>query len=493
MCSICNNVHSLGLHASQGLNQETAFIEGKVAGASTAKKLLKKIDRHRDSVTHIKSEKILRSRETDAITQSLKVSQTLFEERHKENIDATVKVFRTAYECAKSQLAFTQHSRLIELQGLNGDSCGNILFSDRACASIVEHVGCEMRLEIIQYIVANNCKFSVLVDESTSVANVQSMVIYLRTVFDSEVCVYFIGLVPVALATAEGLQATLLEFLYSVGLTDEIMSSQFVGFCSDGASTMTGQHNGLAALLTRKFPLLKSFHCMAHRLELAVKNAVDTVNPVSHFRDLVEGLYKIYSMSPKNQREIDLIAAEFLIELMRVQKVFNVRWVFSSFTSVKALLRNFPALFRHFSQLSSPESERKSKEKSKFSGFAKKLQSWYVIAESCMLKDALRCLQFMSLYLQADKASVIDALVHVESCQNKLLVMKTDAGPSLHKFLDSFDADGCYKGIEIVQNASDYQNFVSLRARFFQALYDRQSGSTILHRAQKHPIRCQCP
>ena len=68
---------------------------------------------------------------------------------------------------------------------------------------------------------------------------------------------------------------------------------------------------------------------------MAVKNAIDTVNSVSHFRDLVEGVYKVYSLSPKNQREIELIAGDIALELMKMQTVF---WVFSSFMSVAALL-----------------------------------------------------------------------------------------------------------------------------------------------------------
>lgn len=84
---------------------------------------------------------------------------------------------------------------------------------------------------------------------------------------------------------------------------------------------------------------------MAHRLEQDVKNAADTITPMSRFHDLLEGLYKAYSMCPKNQLEIDIIAIEFSIELIKVPKVFDVRWVFSSFMSVKVLLRNVPALF----------------------------------------------------------------------------------------------------------------------------------------------------
>ena len=59
-----------------------------------------------------------------------------------------------------------------------------------------------------------------------------------------------------------------------IGLSDDLMASQFVGFCSDGASCMIGEHRGVATQLKAKFPLhaLQTFHCMAHRLELAVKN-----------------------------------------------------------------------------------------------------------------------------------------------------------------------------------------------------------------------------
>ena len=106
------------------------------------------------------------------------------------------------------------------------------------------------------------------------------------------------------IATAAGLEKTLITFCNSIGLSDDIMSKQLIGFCSDGASTMIGEHGGLAALLKKKFPLIKSVHCMAHRLELAVKNTVDTVNPVSHFRILLDAIYSFQPVfqKPKGNR-----------------------------------------------------------------------------------------------------------------------------------------------------------------------------------------------
>ena len=67
-----------------------------------------------------------------------------------------------------------------------------------------------------------------------------------------------------------------------------MLCTQFVGFCSDGASCVVGQHRSVAAVLKAKYPQLKTFHCMAHRLELAVKNSVDTVNIASHFTMFVQ-------------------------------------------------------------------------------------------------------------------------------------------------------------------------------------------------------------
>ena len=48
------------------------------------------------------------------------------------------------------------------------------------------------------------------------------------------------------------------------------MSSRIVGFYADGANVNTGQRNGVVSLLRQEVPHLIDFHCMAHRLELAL-------------------------------------------------------------------------------------------------------------------------------------------------------------------------------------------------------------------------------
>ena len=153
--------------------------------------------------------------EADQITKSVNAAQSLYEERNKDNIEITENVFRTAYECAQSHLSFAEHPRLINLQKLNGVKCENLLHSRQSCANITGHISVEMLSEIAKHIISNKVQFSVHVDESTSVANVQSLIVYLRTLFNGDACVYFLGLLPVESATAAGLEKTLLDFLHS--------------------------------------------------------------------------------------------------------------------------------------------------------------------------------------------------------------------------------------------------------------------------------------
>lgn len=141
-------------------------------------------------MSHSTCEKLLQDCETDRIGNSIQTAHSKFVERHKDNIEVTAKVFRTAYECAKSHLPYTENCRLIDLQTLNGINCGNILYSNNSCSNIINHVASEMRKELVNHIIGSKLKFSILVHDSTSVSNVQSMIVYICTRFDGETCTY---------------------------------------------------------------------------------------------------------------------------------------------------------------------------------------------------------------------------------------------------------------------------------------------------------------
>jgi len=170
-CSTCASVKYLGLHKTQGQHDESAFVDGSVASCKSYKILLKKADKHRDSLQHKTCERILKERQDKQMQKCAESARTKFVERNREKVNATTIVFCTAYECAQSHLSFREHERLLQLQAINGLKCGEMLYSHHACA---------------------------------------------------------------------------------------------------------------------KCPLVQACHCMAHRLELAIKNATDTVNESPHFRSFVD-------------------------------------------------------------------------------------------------------------------------------------------------------------------------------------------------------------
>ena len=161
-----------------GRHEEFAFVDGNVKYCQKAKALLKKANKHCNSKLHGGCVETQQELDEAKIEKAAEAADAKFIEKHRENVDATV--FCTAFECANSHLSFREHERLIELQTANGLKCGNMLYAHHACSNIIAHAASCMRTEIVNYTVANKCKLSVLIDESTSISNVQTLIVYIR-------------------------------------------------------------------------------------------------------------------------------------------------------------------------------------------------------------------------------------------------------------------------------------------------------------------------
>ena len=150
--------------------------------------------------------------------------------------------------------------------------------------------------------------------------------------------------------TAEGIEKALIDCLTGHGLTVQYLQDHWVGLGSDGASVMTGSKSGVAARLKSQFPLLISWHCFNHRLELSsFGDAVKCCTEVNHLISFIDLLYSTYSMSPKLQRELMECAADLEVQLNKIGRVLDVRWVASSCRTVRVVWRSYEALYSHFS------------------------------------------------------------------------------------------------------------------------------------------------
>jgi len=61
-------------------------------------------------------------------------------------------------------------------------------------------------------------------------------------------------------------------------------------------------------LLKDEFPDIVLWHCVTHRIELAVGDALNATTGTNDLQSLLESLYSLHSQSPKNMRELSACA-----------------------------------------------------------------------------------------------------------------------------------------------------------------------------------------
>ncbi|KAJ8399548.1 hypothetical protein AAFF_G00409590 [Aldrovandia affinis] len=163
------------------------------------------------------------------------------------------------------------------------------------------------------------CKLSVLIDEATSLSHKSAMIVNLKASVNGVPPEFvFLELVKLESQRAEDIEEALLNCLDTTGFTEEWLQKNWVSFVSDGASVMLGKNSGVATRLKARYPNLFTWHCMNHRLELAVSNAVDEVQAVNHFKVFIEKIHNLYSQSNKNSRELLETAQEMGSRVLKI-------------------------------------------------------------------------------------------------------------------------------------------------------------------------------
>ena len=189
-----------------------------------------------------------------------------------------------------------------------------------------------MRSNLTSSLISNKCHISVLIDESTSLSRLSCLIVYLCATFDVTTgpVTFFLDIVELSATNADSILNALLTCLTAHGFCEDFFKEYWVGLGVDGASVMLGSKSGVATQLKAKFPLIVSWHCFNHRLELAVSDAVKCCTQINHFKAFMDTLYAVFSQSPKCQRELVDRARELEVQLRRIGRVLDVRWVASS-------------------------------------------------------------------------------------------------------------------------------------------------------------------
>lgn len=195
---------------------------------------------------------------------------------NKDNFEVLKKLFRTAYYVAKEEIAMAKFSSLCKLQISNGVNMNNTYLNDHACRNFIGAMVHVHRLDTTSQIEKSRF-LSVLSVGSTDNIVIEQELVYVRFLYNGKPQTKMIKIVDLKHAHAVGILNAIDGAVKDVGITLEIWRSKVVCANFDGASVMMGEINGVAGQLKRRVPHIVVLHCVAHKLELAVLDAVKGV------------------------------------------------------------------------------------------------------------------------------------------------------------------------------------------------------------------------
>lgn len=117
------------------------------------------------------------------------------------------------------------------------------------------------------------------------------------------------------------------------------------------------------------------------------------------------------------------------IQLCKIGRVLDNRWVASSFRTVKAVWKSYPALHKHFTH-AAEDASRDSTTRGSYNGLAKRLSSYAFVNNLGLMHDALQELSELSLELQKRDCTII--MAHKAICRQVRVFEAMSERPGRH-------------------------------------------------------------
>jgi len=200
---------------------------------------------------------------------------------------------------------------------------------------MLEIMACTVQRRILSKITESPF-LALMVDETTDISNKEQLVFVIRrTDADLNVHEDFLGMHEMKSTDAESITSTIKTVLLRL----DIPITKLRGQCYDGASTMAGARNGVAAKIQQLEPKAVFTHCYGHALNLSVN---DTVKKCKTMRDCLDTCYeviKLIEFSPKRNAMLNSIKEEVGDDAPSVCTLCPTRWTVRA-QSIASILAN---------------------------------------------------------------------------------------------------------------------------------------------------------
>ena len=216
-------------------------------------------------------------------------------------------------------------------------------------------------------------------------------------------------------ANAETITALIVNELKSKGIDIQKM----IGISTDGASVMTGKHNGVVKRLRDEVPELIGVHCAAHRCSLAASQAAKFVPELQSYSRTVTSIFYYFSNSALRCNKLREIQSLLDMPTLKYAEIHSVRWL-SLEQAVRVIYRTFPSL------LVTLEHEATNNATAK--GLLHEVKQFKFIYCTHILMDILPFLSRMSKVFQCDNIDFSKISPIVDSTISALNDLKESPG-----------------------------------------------------------------
>ena len=164
----------------------------------------------------------------------------------------------------------------------------------------------------------------------------------------------FLGFISVTDGTAAGLVETTCKYVKDIGLDMEKLRGQ----AYDGASVMSGVHNGVQKLIKdRSSKPVPFIHCAAHNLNLVINDAVNSV--IDNFFGFIQSINVFFASSINRSRDLHLLTVDSSLSL---KKLCITRWS-CRVDSVRGVRDRFVDILKRLSVILLTSKDKKERDK----------------------------------------------------------------------------------------------------------------------------------
>lgn len=212
--------------------------------------------------------------------------------------------------------------------------------------------------------------------------------------------------------------------------------------------------------MKKEVPYLLDFHCLPHRLELALQELQKSCESVECVYSVLHLIWKTYHYSPKSVRSLRTIADELTVNILKPSQVSGTRWlphvsralnVFVGRSDKGSLdeAGQYAAVLIHMEDLSVTSKSADIKGRAKF--VAAKMRDVQFAAFCHFLADLFSVLSKLSLQMQRNDLILPTCVSLLKETITRVECIKSRPIPDGHlaKFLKKVESSSSFQGLAL--------------------------------------------